>query len=127
MLERLQRYSHFMFVVLALTIATTIGFNLPSSADEANQEYFFKPVPRTNLVVVEPNYGHLYHEGETEAEATRYLYDSLSELQRDYNIRETKLIEFERKGKMIPNLYVYVDAPDATKVLANTTLEKSSS
>ncbi len=122
----LQRYSHFLFIAIALITATIIGFNLPSAVDEANREYFFKPVPRTNLVVVEPNYGHLYHDGETEAEAVRYLYNSLGELQEDYNIRETKLIEFERKGKMIPNLYVYVDAPDATKVLANRTLEKSS-
>ena len=122
----LQRFSHFLFIAIALLTATVIGFNLPSGVDEANQEYFFKPVPRTNLVVVEPNYGHLYHDGETEAEAVRYLYNSLGELQEDYNIRETKLIEFERKGKMIPNLYVYVDAPDATKVLANRTLENSS-
>ncbi|PNW55711.1 UNVERIFIED_CONTAM: hypothetical protein BEN50_00940 [Euhalothece sp. KZN 001] len=122
----LQRYSHFLLVGIALITATIIGFNLPSSADESNQEYFFKPVPRTNLVVVEPNYGHLYHDGETEAEATRHLYESLGELQDNYSIRQTRLIEFERKGKMIPNLYVYVDAPDAKEVLANKSLEKSS-
>jgi hypothetical protein len=123
----LQRYSHFLLIAIALITATVIGFNLPSSAEDESQEYFFKPVPRTNLVVIEPNYGHIFHEGETEAEATRHLYNSLGELQEDYNIRETKLIEFERKGKMIPNLYVYVDAPDATEVLANKATEKSSS
>lgn len=123
----LQRYSHFLLIAIALITATIIGFNLPSSAEDESKEYFFKPVPRTNLVVVEPNYGHIFHEGETEAEATRHLYNSLGELQEDYKIRETKLIEFERKGKMIPNLYVYVDAPDATKVLANQATEKSSS
>lgn len=126
MLQRLQRYSHFLFIAIALLTATVIGLNFPSSAGEENQDYFFKPVPRTNLVVVEPNYGHLYHDGETEAEARKYLYNSLGKLQEDYEIRETRLIEFERKGKMIPNLYVYVDAPDATKVLANKTVEKSS-
>lgn len=127
MLERLQSYSHFMFIAIALVTATIISFTLPSSAGDESQEYFFKPVPRTNLVVVEPNYGHLFHDGETEAEAIHYLYDSLGKLQEDYNIRETKLIEFERKGKMIPNLYVSVDAPDATQVLANKTFENSSS
>jgi len=126
MLQHLQRYSHFLFIAIALVTATIIGFNLPSSAEDESQEYFFKPVPRTNLVVVEPNYGHLYHDGETEAEATRHLYNSLGKLQEDYDIRETRLIEFERKGKMIPNLYVYVDAPDATQVLANKAVENPS-
>ncbi len=126
MLQRLQRYSHFLLIAIALLIATMIGFNLPSSAAEENQDYFFIPVPRTNLVVVEPNYGHIYHDGETEAEARRHLYNSLGKLQEDYEICETKLIEFERKGKMIPNLYVYVNAPDATKVLANKAVEKPS-
>ena len=118
----LQRYSHFLLVGMSLLIATVIGFNFPSSPDEASQEYFFKPVPRTNLVVVEPNYGHIYHDGETEAEAVRHLYKSLGKLQDNYSIRETKLIEFERKGKMIPNLYVYVDAPDAKEVFANKSI-----
>jgi len=126
MLQRLQRYSHFLFIAIALLAATVIGLNFPTSAAEENQDYFFKPVPRTNLVVVEPNYGHLYHDGETETEARRHLYNSLGKLQEDYEIRETRLIEFERKGKMIPNLYVYVDAADATKVLANKAVENPS-
>lgn len=126
MFERLQRYSHFLFIAIALVTATMISFNLPSSAADESQDYFVKPVPRTNLVVVEPNYGRLFHEGETESEAVRNLYDSLDELQDNYNVRQTKLIQFERKGKTVPNLYVYVDAEDAKQVLAKTTIEKSS-
>lgn len=123
----LQRYSHFLFVAIALVVATIIGFNLPGAIDEASQDYFIKPVPRNNLVVVEPNYGRMFHEGETEAEAVRHVYDSLPEIQEDFKICQTKLIEFERKGKTVPNLYVYVEASDAKKVLANKAVDKSSS
>jgi len=118
----LQRYSHFLFVAIALVVATIISFNLPSSAEDESKEYFFQPVPRTNLVVIEPNYGHLFHEGQTTKEATRYLYNSLNQLQQTYDICKTELIQFERKGKMIPNLYVYVEASDAKQVLANNNI-----
>lgn len=123
----LQRYSHFLLIAIALFTATIIGLNFPSSPSEANQEYFVKPVPQTNLVVVEPNYGHIFHDGETKAEATQDLYDSLPELKSDYNIQRTKLIEFERKGKIVPNLYVEIDETNGEQKIANNKLEKSSS
>ncbi len=123
----LQRYSHFLLIAIALFTATIIGLNFPSSPSEANQEYFVKPVPQTNLVVVEPNYGHIFHDGETTAEATQDLYDSLQELKSNYNIQQTKLIEFERKGKIVPNLYVEIDETNGEQKIANNKLEKSSS
>ena len=125
--QMLQRYSHFLLIAIALFTATVIGFNFPSSSSEANQEYFVKPIPQSNLVVVEPNYGHIFHDGETEAEATEALYRSLPELRGDYNIRQTQLVAFERKGKLVPNLYVKIDQTEAEPKIANNNLEKSAS
>lgn len=123
----LQRYSHFLLIAIALFTATVIGFNFPNSPSEKNQAYFIKPIPEANLVVVEPNYGHIFHDGETEAEATQDLYNSLQELKNNYNIRQTQLVAFERKGKMVPNLYVQIDETDGEQQIAHNTLEKSSS
>ena len=76
-------------------------------------------------MVVEPNYGHIFHDGETEAEASKALYDALKEVQNNYNVHQTQLIQFERKGKMVPNLYVYTDQSE--QMVAKTQLEQPSS
>lgn len=38
------------------------------------------------------------------------LYCSLDNLAQSYNIKQTKMVRFEHKGQMIPNLYVYVES-----------------
>ncbi|MEM9807877.1 MAG: hypothetical protein AAF959_21635 [Cyanobacteria bacterium P01_D01_bin.56] len=110
----------FLVVIVGLTF---VGSNYDSLAkpSEADQAYFFKSVPEANMVLVEPNYGEFYHpdpqiQGDSSGEA---LYSSLDELARDYNIKETRMVRFERKGEMIPNLYVFVDTPRDNSLIAN--------
>ena len=102
-------------LTLALTFLTSIGLNYDTLSEnyEADQDYFIKSIPSSNLVVVEPNYGRFYHpsqeiEGDSSGDI---LYRSLEDLGNNYEIKNTKMIRFERKGKMIPNLYVYVNQP----------------
>ncbi len=98
-----------------LTFLTLMGLNydLLAQNNESEQDYFLKPILSSNLVVVEPNYGHFYNpnrsiEGDASGDK---LYRSLEDLGQNYEIKGTKMVRFERKGKMIPNLYVYVDSP----------------
>ena len=100
---------------VVLTVLTLIGLNHEALAQssEADKDYFIKPIPTSNVVIVEPNYGRFYNpnrelEGDTSGEI---LYRSLEDLQPSYEIKGTKMVRFERKGKLIPNLYVYVDSP----------------
>lgn len=99
--------------VLAIAVLTIIGLNYEALAknNEAEQNYFIKPIPTSQIVIVEPNYGHFYNpnpeiDGDTSGEV---LYSSLEELQKTYEIKKAEMVRFERKGKMIPNLYVYVN------------------
>ena len=100
---------------VVLTVSTLIGLNYDALAQssEADQDYFIKPIPTSNLVIVEPNYGRFYNpnpeiEGDSSGES---LYRSLEDLAQNYQIEGTKMVRFERKGQMIPNLYVFVDSP----------------
>lgn len=119
----LKRFLPSFFVLsLVLTIITIVGFNSEAIANtsEANQDYFIKPISRANLVVVEPNYRRFYHpnpkiKGDTSGQI---LYSSLEDLEEMYEIKGTKMIRFERKGKMIPNLYVYVNPISSQETLA---------
>ena len=102
------------FVVIAGITFLGTNYDLLAKPSEADQAYFLKPVPEANMVVVEPNYGQFYHpdpsvEGDSSGEM---LYSSLDELARSYEIKKTQMVQFERKGKMIPNLYVFVDTPN---------------
>ena len=96
-----------------MSIITITAFNSDALAktSEANQDYFIKPIPRANVVVVEPNYGRFYNPSdEVEGDASgEVLYNSLKDVEKDYEIRRTEMISFERKGQMIPNLYVHVN------------------
>ena len=101
-------------LVVVLTAMTVIGLNSEALAQtsEADQDYFLKSIPRANVVVVEPNYGRFYNPNpEIKGDASgQVLYRSLDELAQIYEIKGTKMVRFERKGQMIPNLYVYVDS-----------------
>ena len=80
-------------VTLAVVITgiTIIGFNydLVTQTNESNQDYFLKL------------------EGDSSGQV---LYSSLEDLQQNYDIKKAKMIRFQRKGKMIPNLYVHLDS-----------------
>lgn len=110
-----------LFAVI-ITQATLINLNSDSIAanSEAGRDYFIKFVPRSNVVVVEPNYRHFFDpNSEIEGdESGEVLYRALNELNDNYEIKDTKMVRFERKGFMIPNLYVYLDNADASSILA---------
>jgi hypothetical protein len=78
---------------------------------EADQNYFLKLIPTANIAVIEPNYKHFFDpnsavKGDISGEN---LYEALNDLKNDYVVKDVKMISFERKGFMIPNLYVYLD------------------
>ena len=109
-------------LVVVLTVMTIIGLNSEALAQtsEADRDYFIKPIPRANVVVVEPNYGRFYNPSpEIKGDASgQVLYSSLDQLRQAYEIKGTKMVRFERKGQMIPNLYVYVDSMRMSETLA---------
>ncbi len=120
-----------LIVSVWLIVITLIGFNFKTLAQgsEADKAYFTKSIPRSNIVIVEPNYGHFYNphqdiEGDSSGEI---LYHSLDEIAEDYDIKRIKMVKFERKGEMIPNLYIYVDSPELenTNSYSATTLNKN--
>ncbi len=108
---------------VVLTFLTLIGLNHEALAQssEADVDYFIKPIPTSNVVIVEPNYGHFYNPyREIEGDASgEILYRSLEDLASNYEINGTKMVRFERKGKMIPNLYVYVKSPSLQPTMAD--------
>lgn len=79
---------------------------------EADQNYFLKLIPTENIAVIEPNYKHFFDpnskvKGDVSGEN---LYEALNELNDNYGVKNMKMVSFERKGFMIPNLYVYLDS-----------------
>ncbi|PSB08863.1 hypothetical protein C7B62_15270 [Pleurocapsa sp. CCALA 161] len=79
---------------------------------EADQDYFLKLIPTANIAVIEPNYKHFFDpnskvKGDVSGEN---LYEALNELNDNYGVKNVKMVSFERKGFMIPNLYVYLDS-----------------
>ena len=111
-----------LLLSVVLTVITLIGLNpeLLAQTSEANQDYFIKPIPTEKLVIIEPNYGQFYNPNpEIKGDASgQSLYSSLDELSQIYEIKGTKMVRFERKGQMIPNLYVSVDPAQSQKSLA---------
>ncbi|MGD1857955.1 MAG: hypothetical protein ACFB2W_27275 [Leptolyngbyaceae cyanobacterium] len=111
-----------VIVVSGLTFLSA-NYDALAKPAEGDHAYFVKHVPEANLVVVEPNYGEFYHpdpsvKGDSSGEA---LYSSLDDLARTYDIRHTEMVRFERKGEMIPNLYVFVDDLTEEFQLADST------
>ncbi|MGK7874317.1 MAG: hypothetical protein AB4426_13700 [Xenococcaceae cyanobacterium] len=108
---------------VVLTVLTLIGLNYDALAQssEADRDYFIKPIPPSNVVIVEPNYGRFYNPNrEIEGDASgQILYRSLDDLAQNYEIKQTKMVRFERKGQMIPNLYVFVDSPSLEPTMAD--------
>lgn len=107
-------------VILSITFVGN-NYEMLAKPSEVDQVYFLKHIPEKNMVVVEPNYGDFYHpEPSIQGDSSgKMLYSSLDELADEYDIKGTKMVRFERKGKMIPNLYVFVDPRDGNSLVAN--------
>ncbi|MGK7932648.1 MAG: hypothetical protein AB4041_14625 [Microcystaceae cyanobacterium] len=115
-----------LIISVVFSILTTLFVNIEALAQgsEAEQPYFVKPLLSSNVIVVEPNYGHFYNpyssiEGDISGE---FLRQSLDELGENYEIADTKMISFERKGKMIPNLYIFLKSSDNNSKIADASI-----
>ena len=108
-----------MVVVIGIAFVDN-NYEMLAKPSEADQVYFLKHIPEKNMVVVEPNYGNFYHpEPSMQGDSSgKMLYSSLDELSDEYDIKGTKMVRFERKGKMIPNLYVFVNPLEGRNVIA---------
>lgn len=127
MLKRFVAPAVALLVVITGLSFLTINHESLAKHSEAEQAYFIKHVPEASLVVVEPNYGEFYHpspdiKGDPSGEI---LYSSLDSLAHSYDIKHTEMIRFERKGEMIPNLYVFVDTPSEEFQVAEAYSEPS--
>lgn len=115
-------------IAVVVALHTTIALNAQSSSlfSEREQNYFIKPIPGVDLIVVEPNYGHFFdpHSPKTGDSSGEVLYSSLEQLKADYQIKKTEMIRFERKGQLIPNLYVHINPISTQKILAEKLPDK---
>ena len=127
MLKRFVAPAVALLIVVAGLSFLSVNREALVKPSEAELAYFIKHVPEANMVVVEPNYGEFYHpspdiKGDSSGEV---LYSSLDSLARSYDIKRTEMVRFERKGEMIPNLYVFVDTPSEEFQLAEAYSEPS--
>lgn len=108
----MKRFITPLFVVAAVLLANLVLRATLVDGSIENQPYFIKSLPSKNIVVVEPNYGWLYsHSPEAldeEYSSGRALFDSLNEIEEEHLINNVLLTTTERKGQIIPNLYVFV-------------------
>jgi hypothetical protein len=97
---------------IGLTLLIVAIFNLsqPTSSmfDSTSASYFIKPVELNHLYVVEPNMEGYMNENIDPPDLEEVLYSSIDELDQRYKIDKTEIVNVERKGVTIPNLYVYV-------------------
>lgn len=103
-------------IAFAITSLTILGINLKSLANShiEDQDYFIKFNPQANMAIVEPNYGYFFHpdpdiQGN---ESGQELYQALSEINQRYGVEKAKMVRFERKGYVIPNLYVFLKSSE---------------
>ncbi len=95
---------------LILLLLAVFNLNQPTSAmfDQNSASYFIKPIEMNHLYLVEPDMEGYMNENVDPPDLKEVLYRSLDELDQRYAIDKTELINVERKGVEIPNLYVYV-------------------
>ncbi len=109
------------FAVISLTI---LGLNLRTLAQSRieDQDYFVKVVPQANIAIVEPNYGYFFHpDPEVKGDPTgKVLYEALNDINQEYGVKETRMVRFERKGYMIPNLYVFLESNEPQETIAES-------
>ncbi|MDJ0657992.1 MAG: hypothetical protein QNJ42_00720 [Crocosphaera sp.] len=111
-------------LAFAITTLTVLGLNLTSLAQSniEDQDYFIKVDRQANVAIVEPNYGYYFHpDPEIEGDPTgQVLYQALSDINREYGVKEAMMVRFERKGYMIPNLYVFLKSNQPQETLAES-------
>ncbi len=100
-------------ILMQITIFSLSANDLTQQS-EKERDYFIKPIPQSNVVVVEPNYGRFFNPDPAieKDESGEILYTALDELNENYDINRTQMVSFERKGQIIPNLYVHVNEED---------------
>ncbi|MDJ0568518.1 MAG: hypothetical protein QNJ53_05680 [Pleurocapsa sp. MO_192.B19] len=111
MLKRFVAPIVILTVMLMQITISSVSANDSTQLNEGDRNYFIKPIPQSNVVVVEPNYRSYFHPDKTiQGDASgEVLYTALDELSENYNLGQTQMIRFERKGIMIPNLYVRIN------------------
>lgn len=111
-------------LAFAITTISILGFNLQGLAQShiEDQDYFIKVDRQANVAIVEPNYGYYFHpDPEVKGDPTgQALYQALSELNQEYGVKEAMMVRFERKGYMIPNLYVFLKSNQPQEILAES-------
>lgn len=106
---------------VALLFVAILNLNQPTSTmfDTTSSSYFIKPVEMNHLYVVEPNMEGYMNENIDPPNFEEVLYSSLNELDQRYEIDKTEIVNIERKGVTIPNLYVYVHPGNSSADRAN--------
>ncbi|EAZ89024.1 hypothetical protein [Crocosphaera chwakensis] len=111
-------------LTFAITTLTVLGLNLTSLAQShiEDQDYFIKVDRQANVAIVEPNYGKFFHpDPDVEGDPTgQVLYQALSEINQEYGVKEAMMVRFERKGYMVPNLYVFLKSNQPQETLADS-------
>lgn len=107
-------------ITMAIAMLVLIVLNLSAIADPTpsieSQDYFVKVIDRDRVLVIEPNLSAFYT-SRTEADTDgANLFAALEHLKEQYIIRNTQLIQVQRKESLIPNLLVQVDPKDAEQV-----------
>lgn len=97
-------------ILLQLTLSSLSANDLTQQS-ESERDYFIKPITQSKVVVVEPNYGRFFNPDRTieKDESGEVLYTALDELDENYEINRTQMVSFERKGQIVPNLYVHIE------------------
>jgi hypothetical protein len=100
---------------LALLLFAVFSLNQPTSVmfDQSSASYFIKPIEMNHLYLVEPDMEGYMNEHVDPPDLKEVLYRSIDELDQRYAIDKTEIVNVERRGVTIPNLYVYVH-PDQT-------------
>ncbi|MDJ0601251.1 MAG: hypothetical protein QNJ37_20705 [Crocosphaera sp.] len=113
-----------LVLAFAITSLTILGFNLRTLAQShiEDQDYFIKLDRQANIAIVEPNYGYFFHpDPEVEGDPTgQVLYQALSDINQEYGVKEARMVRFERKGYMVPNLYVFLKSSEPQEMLAES-------
>ncbi|MDJ0579356.1 hypothetical protein [Crocosphaera sp.] len=113
-----------LVLAFAITNLTILGLNLKNLAQSRieDQDYFVKVDRQANIAIVEPNYGYFFHpDPDITGDPTgEVLYEALSNIEQEYGVKETKMISFERKGYIVPNLYVILKSNQPQETIANS-------
>ncbi|MBE9179005.1 hypothetical protein IQ268_10580 [Oculatella sp. LEGE 06141] len=102
-------------IAVSFTLLVMASLSIPANgAGEIGSNYFIKPVVEDRVLVVEPNLLGFVRSGLAVDESGQMLFSSLNEIAERYIIQSTQLVKVERNsGRLVPNLFVYVQPSDA--------------